>query len=220
MNAFMSLSNCQWLVALGGVLLAPGVGLASEAKESPGALAPGPLPPSEGQRLDAPREESGGRKVGRIAAELGLMAATSLTVGVSGMLIGALNPSGDSRSTLDFPNFDGAGRGFLVGCAIGAPLGVWLGGRAARGQGSLEGVFLGAGAGGGLGLLASTLVPKKHGDVAPLLFPAFAMAGSLIGYEVSHALNMAPRPADDAVSLLPVLSMDARGSTLALSGRF
>ncbi|NTX40335.1 hypothetical protein HUA78_38495 [Myxococcus sp. CA033] len=148
------------------------------------------------------------------------MAATSMAAAIPGMLIGATSLREDPPSRFDFVNLEGAGRGFLVGAAIGAPLGVWLGGRATRGRGTFGGVLLGAGTGGGLGLLASALVPKKHEDIAPLLFPAFAMAGSLIGYEVSHASNMAPSAPAAEVSILPVLALDAKGSMLGLSGRF
>lgn len=209
-----------WFVALGWSLLTPGVGLASEAEASPGAMTSIPQPLSAAPLVDAPRGESGGRQVGRIAAELGLMAATSMAAGIPGMLIGVTSLREDPQSRFDFLILDGAGRGFLVGAAIGAPLGVWLGGRAAQGRGTFGGALLGAGTGGGLGLLASTLVPQKHADIAPLLFPAFAMVGSLIGYEVSHASNMAPPAPADEVTLLPVLALDAKGSVLGLSGRF
>lgn len=220
MKTLRQLSTWPWFVALGWVLLTPGVGLASEAEVSPGAMTSSPQPLSAAPLVDAPREESGGRRVGRIATEVGLMAAISVVAGIPGMFIGATSLGEPSESPVYIPNLDGAGRGFLVGAAVGAPLGVWLGGRVAQGRGTFGSVLLGAGAGGGLGLLASTLVPQKHADIAPFLFPAFAMAGSLIGYEVSHASNMAPPAHADEVTLLPALALDAKGSVLGLSGRF
>ncbi|QSQ13745.1 hypothetical protein [Myxococcus landrumensis] len=197
-------------MALGCVLMLPGVGLAVEA--------PPPLEPLP--RLDAPRGESGGRKVGRVAAEAGMMWAAAMGTGFAGLLIGASQPDDDDSpsSTQKYADWE---RGFLLGAAVGAPFGVMLGGKMAKGKGAPEGVLLGALAGGGMAVLTAHLRPQeKVEDTMFLLVPAFSMLGSLIGYELSHASNLPSRSTDTTVSILPAVSVDTKGSALGLTGQF
>ncbi|AGC47399.1 hypothetical protein MYSTI_06126 [Myxococcus stipitatus DSM 14675] len=210
MNSLKHLSTWNRFVALGCVLALPGAGLASEA--------PPPLEPLP--RLDAPPGESGGRKVGRVAAEAGMMWATAMGTGFAGLLIAASQPD-DELSPPKLQKYADWQRGFLLGAAVGAPFGVMLGGKIAKGKGAPEGVLLGALAGGGVAVLTAQLRPeKKVEDTLFLLVPAFSMLGSLIGYELSHTSNLPSRSSDSTVSILPAVSVDTKGSALGLTGQF
>lgn len=211
MKAIKRLSTWNRFVALGCVLVLPGVGFASETS-SEGTIAPLP-------RLDAPRGETGGRKVGRVAAEAGMMWATAMGVGLTGLLIGASEDGAFGSS--DSQKYAGWERGFLLGAAVGAPFGVLLGGKIAKGKGTPEGVLLGAVAGGGAAVLTAHLRPKeKVEDTIFLLVPAFTMLGSIIGYEMTHASNLPSPSSDTTVSVQPALAMNSKGSTLGLTGQF
>ncbi|WP_338864418.1 hypothetical protein [Myxococcus stipitatus] len=211
MKAIKRLSAWNRFVALGCVLVLPGVGFASEA---PSAATLEPLP-----RLDTPRGETGGRKVGRVAAETGMMFLTALGLGLTGVAMGDNDDSVFGASSAQ--KYASWERGFLLGAAVGAPFGVLLGGRMAKGKGTPEGVLLGAVAGGGAAVLTAHLRPKeKVEDTIFLLVPAFTMLGSIIGYEMTHASNLPSPSSDTTVSVQPALSVDSKGSTLGLTGQF
>ncbi|MCE9670100.1 hypothetical protein LY474_20080 [Myxococcus stipitatus] len=162
-------------------------------------------------------EESTGRMVGRIAAEVGAMSATAMGVGMLGASF-ALNAE-DRDPALGRPSLEVMKEGFLIGAAIGAPIGVWWGARTVRGRGSLGSVVAGAGLGSGLALLTAEMLPERHENLSQYLLPTFSMAGSLIGYELSNSWALAAEQRSVA-TVQPIVSMHRSGAALGLAGQF
>ncbi|WP_143097343.1 hypothetical protein [Myxococcus fulvus] len=176
------------------LFLAPGLALASsESSGGPEVPLPESAPSSDAAALAALRTSA------RIAVEIGAMSVTSLTMGLPGYFVG--NGSCQSHAGLG-ACLNEAAAGFLVGAAVGAPIGVMWGARILGGKGTWSGTLLGAGLGAGAGVaLAGSLL------------------GSFVGYELSHAANSAP-PAPSDVQIQPLVSASQGGMMLGLGGRF
>jgi hypothetical protein len=215
------------LAVLLSLLLVPSVGLAAEevswvSERIPGTEAPAALRLVEERQSAEPVQYIS--PVVRVAAEIGAEAVTAFVTGLGGVipgyaLCGALG-LGSPNSFLGRCT-EYAGYGFLVGASLGAPLGVWWGGKLMGGQGTFLGALLGAGAAALLG--AGTTLFVTNDDIKIFVVPVFSLVGAIVGYEVSHAIasssNSSKRDAVGA-SLEPVLSFSGRGTALGLSGRF
>jgi hypothetical protein len=210
-----------WSLLFSLLFLSPRLALASS--EGPGA-AEAPLP--DGATSIPPREAAPSsdaaalaalRTSARIAVEIGAMSVTSLSMGLPGFFVG--NASCQSRSGIG-ACIDNAAAGFLVGAAVGAPIGIMWGSRILDGKGTWSGTLLGAGAGAGTGAVVSLLLVEK-GDfiIVPSVALVGSVLGSFVGHELSHAANSAP-PAPSDVHLQPLVSVTQGGMTLGLGGRF
>jgi hypothetical protein len=108
--------------------------------------------------------------------------------------------------------------GGVLGLAEGYALGVWWGGEAVGGDGSLPLSLLG----GTLGMLVSlALIPAANTDQELFyLVPLPLVLGSHVGYELSQR----PTPSSGEVSsrpgFQPMVSFSSRGALLGLGGRF
>ncbi|WP_163865761.1 hypothetical protein [Myxococcus eversor] len=164
----------------------------------------------------------------RIAAELGAMSLTALTMGLTGVLVGAVYCDANNNRPSRVPSSGVLGSctservyGFLVGAAVGAPIGVMWGARILGGKGTWTGTLLGAGAGAGAGTVTALLLRDvKPGDAAvPLGALVGSLIGSVVGYELSHSANSArPEPTESRV--LPSVAVSQGGMMLGLSGGF
>jgi hypothetical protein len=210
-------------VLLSLLLLVPGVGLAAEGT-SP---SPEPLPgmaPREPLHLvkdhEQPRTVPHSNPVLRVAAEIGVEMLTALLVGLPSALVGnSLCHKFDLSSGYSpYPCDIYAAYGFATGVTLSAPLGVWLGGKLANGQGTLLGAYLGAGVGALLGLGA--MVALTNTDARPTFIPLFSMVGAIIGYEVSHHSEASAAVDASLARVQPVLAVSAHGGALGLGGRF
>jgi len=212
------------------LLLMPRVGFAAElvprSSGLPGTAEPAPLRLSEDSPAtpsERPRPPLGLR----LLAEAGVGVATGLGLGLAGSLAGAglcatgiFGPQGDY-----FPCFGAAGIGALVGVGIGLPLGVFWGGKANGGDGTLFGSMLGMASGVGASVVLSVML----GDFTPahfLLIP-FVVGCTLLGYELSgngvlapEAPGTAPAVASTRLRLQPVLAFYSRGMLVGLGGSF
>jgi len=216
MNAHSIVSRWGRALTLGGVLVSPGLCLAEVEPTAPPLESCPPMPdPAAMKRVT---EESTGRRVGRIAAEVGAMTATAVGVGMLGASF-AVNASEYRDPLLRLPSLEAMKEGFLVGAAIGAPIGVWWGARTVRGRGSLGSVVAGAGLGSGLALLTAEVLPERHENLSQYLLPTFSMAGSLIGYELSNSWALAAEQRSVA-TVQPIVSMHRSGAALGLAGQF
>jgi hypothetical protein len=147
----------------------------------------------------------------RLLAEVGGGVVTTLAGGLLGLVLCPLEgDQGEWRCVA--PVFIG----LAVGLGVGYPLGVWWGGEAVGGDGSLS-----AALGGGLlgfvvgGVLASSV----RGDAMVAAIPVLGMMGASLGYELSQRPEH-PEPTAAHPRLQPMLAFDARGVLLGLSGRF
>jgi hypothetical protein len=120
----------------------------------------------------------------------------------------------------------GALFGAGLGVTVGYPVGVWWGGEATGGDGSLLAAFGGMGAGGLVGVLLGLVVgrvdDKTLGPLLGIVGGLAAMSGPIIGYELSRKRE--PRRGSAVASsrprLQPLLSVTSRGALLGLGGSF
>ncbi len=214
-------SRWKLAVLLPLLLLIPGVSLAAEpTSPRPERLSGTEAPASLHLLEDEPRDEPTPdiNPVWRLASEIGAEAVISLMMGIpgalgGGLLCGVLEPD----ETSSFRCWTSIGYGFLAGVTLGAPLGVWSGGKLARGQGTLSGAFIGTGAAAVLGAVVTLFV--YNDDIQPFVIPTFSLIGALIGYEVSHHMRLSAR-SPPATSIQPVIGFSAHGGTLGMAGRF
>ncbi len=142
---------------------------------------------------------------GRVAMEMLAGGLGSVGGGFAGLLIGA--GSGDLAT---------AGFGLIGGAALGSWLGVSVGGHAMGGRGDWGGAFLGTLAGSVTSLVLAVAMGPDSGNFALAMVFALPVSGGAIGYEISHAMNLAA-PSGPLQSLHPSLSLSRDGKT-ALTG--
>ncbi len=211
------------------LVLVPRAGLAAEllpvSSGLPGTAAPAPLRLSE-EPLATPPARSRPPTVLRVLAEAGLGLAIGTGLGGAGVVVGnKLCVEGLVGSPGGFiPCFTEVTGGAFVGGSLGIPLGVFLGGELAGGDGRLYAPFLGMAS----GIAASALVGIALGNIyyAALVVMPFVLGGSLLGYELSERGGPAPQtPGAPAVAsasprLQPVLAFSSRGALFGLGGSF
>jgi hypothetical protein len=232
------------------LLLVPGVGLAGQ--EVPPAAPPPshaatveqPPPASSGlpgtqqhppRRLreerdwlqEYERERSRPSQGLRVFAETGAGLLTSAGLGVVGLLAGTgMCGMGLIRQGADATNFClvSIGGGALLGVGLGFPLGVFWGGQATGGRGSVLGALGGMAGGAVLGFLGGSLLAQDTSSGILLSVP-LAMVGSIVGYELTQSepgptAPRAPPVASARPRLQPVLGFSPRGAVVGLGGSF
>jgi hypothetical protein len=164
----------------------------------------------------------------RLLAEVG---AGSLTA-VGGGLVGGLGGLGLCEALGGQLPYVGCVWGALFGAGLGLtvayPVGVWWGGEATGGDGSLLAAFGGMGAGGLVGVLLGLMVGRVDEPMGPLLGIVgglAAMSGPIIGYELSRKREprqprMGSAVASSRPRIQPLLSVTSRGALLGLGGSF
>lgn len=232
-HAFMSLLLCTGLLLPGG----------SQAAPLPGAARPTPAEtrPLPGTQGDAPRRllvdasgateerpgpstRQGAPRGLRIAAEVGggVLASAALTVGggIVGSLICLVTDSDFTDAVCFVPLFFGV----FGGAAFGLPLGVWWTGDRLGGDGSLLATMGGGAAGALLGtgilFLANDLDSTRlgrHPLVPALGIPLSALAGCVLGYELSQR---SPHSLAARHGLQPLLAFTSGGALVGLGGQF
>jgi len=208
--------------------------------QTPGGVAPKPVPPPTAPPLVPapaqpeeppppgeliPREElpqlvpleafAPGRVIleslGGLGGGVGLGLATSLA------LLGLFSASGDCDDP-DSLCALGAVIFAVPAVAVGVPLGVYLVGGPAGGQGEFLPALVGMLAGTGMGVL---LALTDYGTLAALGFIVFPISGAVIGYELSQP-DFVPAPRDSgpdedgyaSIHLTPVLGFTPRGGVM------
>ncbi len=209
----------SWKLSLLAVLLvaAPGVGLAAEAPAPDAEQSHRSEVPESLHLMEPPPESEGVHGALRVLAELGLVSGVAPAVGMAGFFAGFLLSASLGSGMTPDRALEGALYGFSAGFILGAPLGAWSAGKLTGGRGTYLGALWGTGVGAGAGAVMSLLV--THDDMKPFFIPLFSVVGAIVGYEVSHAMNKAPRAATSA-SFQPVLTVSDRHAALGLSGRF
>ncbi|QRK11935.1 hypothetical protein JQX13_18880 [Archangium violaceum] len=149
----------------------------------------------------------------RLLAEVGGGVATTLAGGLTGLGLCLLTESPvQSEWGCAYPLLFGLTAGLLVGY----PLGVWWGGEAVGGDGSLWAAL----GGGAVGFIAGGLLEgTTAGGGMVIAIPVLGMIGASLGYELSQRPEHPERSAAHP-RLQPLLAFDARGGMLGLSGRF
>jgi hypothetical protein len=163
----------------------------------------------------------------RIFAETGAGLLTSAGLGLVGLLAGTgMCWVGLARQGADATNacLAAIGGGALLGVGLGFPLGVFWGGQAAGGRGSVLGALGGMAAGAVVGFLGSSLLAQNIGGNLLLCVP-LAMVGSIVGYELTQSepgpsSPRAPPVASTRPRLQPVLGFSPRGALVGLGGSF
>lgn len=213
MNVLPALSPCTLLV-LCLLFLIPGVSFAAEGF----GHAPAPLPGMQESSWDAWEEDqpasSSGRGL-RIAAETGAGLLGSLALGLGGSLAGVGICEGLQLEKGFLACLDAVIYGLAAGIVLGTPLGVWGGGEATDGNGSLLATL----AGSGLGILVSLgIIGATHGEglESTLGFLTVAIGPSLVGSILGYELTQREKPP----RLQPTLSFSSRGAVLGLGGCF
>lgn len=226
-----SWSKLPLLVAL--LLFAPRVGLAAEnarlARASTAFVVPRTDERASLRLLEQPTAEPQRERVPmglRLLAELGAGLVTSS----GGAFVGGLAGLGFCLATGSNNNYSGClfglTAGVILGGGLGYPLGVWWGGEAAGGDGSLLASFAGMGGvllvGALLGLAMQQLDPYA-GLAASSAAGVFSLAGPIVAYELSQRREPGP-PAPAVASarprLQPLLSVTPGGALLGLGGTF
>jgi hypothetical protein len=233
------------------LLLVPGVGLAGQ-EEAPATPPPShsatveqppPAPSAQpGTQPQAPRrrreerdwireyERSRSRpsQGARVVAETGAGLLTSAGLGAAGLLVGGVmclrDFSGQGLSGLNACPKQ-LGLGTLVGVGLGFPLGVFWGGEAAGGRGSVLGALGGMAGGALVGFLGGSLLDQDSSVASGILLGLpLAMVGSIVGYELTQSEpRLSPRPPPVASArprLQPVLGFSKRGALVGLGGSF
>lgn len=197
------------------LLLLPGVGRAQplwgQQQGAPLSLVP---------EASAEANEPFGRRVGSEVL-LGSL------IGVGGVFGGALVGAAIAESVtcgLD-DCMDGVryvGMGAVTGVALTAPIGVYLAGQFARGEGLFLPTLAGSVAAGGVTALLLASSSSSVSGVGALVLVVSPLAGSIIGYEVSHALESKKhRTAGSDVQVIPTAGVTPSGtSVFGLVGRF
>jgi hypothetical protein len=162
----------------------------------------------------------------RILAEAAAGSVTSVAGGLAGGLLGLglCAASGGPSDQYGLGCLVAAIFGGGLGMGIGYPLGVWWGGEAIGGNGSLLLSIAGLGAGilvGGL-VGALTLRIDPQGRVGGTVGGLLAVAGPILFYELS---NRGPTPRRPAMAsarprIQPLLSVSSDGALLGLGGSF
>jgi hypothetical protein len=240
MNA---LSTCSRLALLLLLLLVPGVGLAGQEEpatpppphsatvEQPppaSSTQPGTQPRAPRRLREEPEDErSRFPRGGRIFAELGAGMLTSAGLGVVGLAVGTgMCLWGVVVKSAD--GFDACPAqlviGTLVGVGLGIPLGVFWGGQAVGGRGNLLGALGGMAGGALVGFFGGWLLGQHEFDRILLSVP-LAMAGSIVGYELTQSEPGPTAPRARPVAsvrprLHPVLGFSRRGALVGLGGSF
>lgn len=239
----MTNRHSGWLklpLLLSLLLLVPRVGLA--AQDAPLAESETPAPDSripgtderESRRLleedswDRAPQRTGAPVGLRIMAELGAGWLTALGGGLVGGLVGVGLCEATGGNSGYFGCLVDGGLGIVLGTTLGYPLGVWWGGEAVGGDGSL--LVTMAGMGGGvlvavvLGLAMSQVDPTT-GPLTSLVSGLAVMSGPIVAYELSQKRERrqpqrGPAVASSGPRLQPLLSVTSRGAVLGLGGRF
>ncbi|MDY7226808.1 hypothetical protein [Hyalangium rubrum] len=203
------------------LLVVPGIGLAAQELAPEAERIPGTETPASLRLVEVPREAEPVQRIHpvmRVTAEVGAMLVTSATMGVPGFFAGgAICEAFDLGNPGYFRCLNEALYGAAVGMVVGAPLGVWWGGKLARGKGTFMGALLGTGVAVAAGAINSVLITND--DLKPFPIPIFSLIGAVVGYELSHGANSAPRLASMA-SFQPVLAISGKSAALGLGGRF
>ena len=208
-----------WKLCLLALLLVvgPGVGLAAEAEAPDAEPSPRTEVPESLHLVEPPPEPAEVHMAVRLLADLGLVPGVALATGMGGFLAGLLLSVSSGPGVTPDSALDGALYGFQGGFVLGASLGAWSAGKVLGGRGTYLGALLGAGVGAGAGAVTSLLVTND--DMKPYFIPLLSMVGAIVGYEVSHAMNKAPRVTTSA-SVQPVLNVSGSHAALGLSGSF
>jgi len=236
----MTNGRASWLelpLLLSLLLLVPRVGLAAQDtpptdSDTAEARIPG-TEESESRRLVD--EESWARDKQRTGAPQGLrilgeFGAGTLTVvgGVVGTGLVGLGLCGVLKGdSLDFLGCLG-GVGLVGGAlsvALGYPLGVWWGGEALGGDGSLFAAIGGMGAGIVAALLVGLVTARFDSSGGPLIGVTSGLVflgAPILAYEFSQRREprRGPAVASSRPRLQPLLSVSPRGAVLGLGGSF
>ncbi len=103
--------------------------------------------------------------------------------------------------------------GGAAGLALGLPLGIWLGGNIAGGDGGIGYTYLGAVVGG----VGTVLILALAQSPVAILGFALPILGGILGYELSMSPE-APSLALGGARLQPLLSISPRGGFVGLGG--
>ena len=215
------------------IVAAPASVIAQEAPPPPPpveSLGESEMEPAEPEQDDPAAEkaeaevETGERVDGFTAGRAGSEVLTGFGMMVGGTLAGALTGFlvGSIAAT---PGSVEAGVGTAIGAAagylVGTPVGVWLGGNAMHGNGSLWATSGGAVGGILVGGALSGIISASTGGTGGAEFWMIAMpiTGGIIGYELTSG---PPSGQDSGVSLRLGVSPSAegRGTLLNLTGRW
>jgi hypothetical protein len=93
-----------------------------------------------------------------------------------------------------------------------SPLGVWWGGEAMGGDGSLSAAF-------GGGVLAGLMGALLVNVITVAAVPVLCLMGASLGYELSQR-SESPEQSAAHPRIQPMLAFDGRGGMLGLRGRF
>jgi hypothetical protein len=158
--------------------------------------------------------------VGRAGIEVltgfGMMVGGTLTGLLTGFLVGSLVTTPGSVETGVATAIGGVG-----GYVAGTPVGIWLGGNAMNGNGSIWATLGGTAAGILVGGSASVIISASTGGTGGAEFWMIAMpiTGGIVGYELtSGPPTDAQKGASIRLGVSP--SMRGRGTTLNLTGRW
>jgi len=204
------------------LFVSPGLALAATDDPPPGETALPATEPSKLLPVTDPPSESPMREVlhmsARIAVEIGAMSVTGLAMGLPGTFVGGLACTDYSAW---IPCADELFGGYLLGAAVGAPIGIMWGAHLLGGKGTWTGTLIGAGSAAGTGAVTALLLARKRDRLALVSVSALAgsVLGSFIGYELSHAANSAP-PEPSEVNVLPSVAVSQGGMMLGLGGSF
>lgn len=115
------------------------------------------------------------------------------------------------------------GAGVVAGIALTAPIGVYIAGHFAEGEGQFLPTLAGSLAGGGVTALTLAAISRPVSGVGVLALVVSPLVGSIVGYEVSHAFVSRERrnAAGSDVQVLPTAGVTPSGtSVFGLVGRF
>jgi hypothetical protein len=171
----------------------------------------------DNQRTGAPRGL-------RILGEFGAGALTAVGGAIGGGLVGLGLCGVAGGSAPYFGCVWGAILGSTLGVAFGYPLGVWWGGEALGGDGSLFAALGGMGAGIVAAVLLGTVTAQLDPSGALIgIMPGLVVLGApILAYELSQRREprRGPAVASSRPRIQPLLSFSARGAVLGLGGSF
>ncbi|WP_309892329.1 hypothetical protein [Archangium sp.] len=234
----MTNGRSSWLklpLLLSLLLLVPRVGLAAQDTPPTDSSTESRIPgteESESRRLvdeeSWSREQRTGAPQGlRILGEFGAGTVTAVGGVIGGGLVG-LGLCGVTGGQAAYIGcLGGAILGAGLGGALGYPLGVWWGGEALGGDGSLFAAI--GGMGGGilaavvLGLVTTPLDPS--GALTGVTTGLVLLGGPILAYELtqrgdSRQPRRGPALASSRPRIQPLLSVSSRGAVLGLGGSF
>lgn len=153
----------------------------------------------------------------QVLTGLGMMVGGTLAGGLAGFFVGAVG-SGPTNNAAGI----GIGVGAAVGYLVGTPAGVWLGGNAMYGNGSIwataAGTAVGVLAGGATTLVISRETGGNGG--AAFWMTALPITGGIVGYELTSGPD--PGRAEKGLTLQVGASppVSGRGTLLSIMGRW